>query len=96
MGKAKTKFRSVGPGQGRIFWPSTTAGRWSIGLFTSSALLVATKVMVPIIALCGLAAGVSALIAIAGKHERSLLVWLPLVIGLMVFLISLAELLVPH
>jgi hypothetical protein len=45
---------------------------------------------------CGLAAGIVGLIAIIRRHERSWLVWLPLVGGLWVVLFLLGEFLVPH
>ena len=46
--------------------------------------------------LCGLAAGVIALIAILRNHERSWLVWLTLIPGVFTLLIILGEFLVPH
>jgi hypothetical protein len=46
--------------------------------------------------LCGLASGVVGLIAIIRRHERSWLVWLPLVPGLFVLFLVLGEFLFPH
>ena len=45
---------------------------------------------------CGLAAGILAIIALTWRHERSLLVWLPLLSGLFVVLFILGEFLFPH
>jgi hypothetical protein len=46
--------------------------------------------------LCGLAAGVTGLIAIIQKHERSWLVWLTILPGAFVLFLLLGEFLVPH
>jgi peptidoglycan/LPS O-acetylase OafA/YrhL len=46
--------------------------------------------------LCGLAAGIVGLIAVVRQHERSWLVWLTLLPGLMVLFLVLGEFLVPH
>ena len=46
--------------------------------------------------LCGLAAGVAALVAIILKRERSVLAWLPVLTGLFVVVFLLGEFLVPH
>lgn len=46
--------------------------------------------------LCGLAAGIVALIALIRKHERSWLVWLSLLPGASVLFLLLGEFLIPH
>jgi len=46
--------------------------------------------------LCGLAAGVVALIALIRKHERSWLVWLTILPGAFMLFLILGEFLVPH
>jgi len=46
--------------------------------------------------LCGLAAGVVGLIALIRQQERSWLVWLTILPGLLVLFLLLGELLVPH
>jgi len=46
--------------------------------------------------LCGLAAGVTGLIAVVRKHERSCLVWLTILPGALVLFFLLGEFLVPH
>jgi len=46
--------------------------------------------------LCGLAAGVIALVALTRRGDRSWLVWLALLPGLSVLFIVLGECLVPH
>ena len=45
---------------------------------------------------CGLAAGIVGLIAVIRRHERSWLVWLTILPGLMVLFFVLGEFLVPH
>ncbi len=46
--------------------------------------------------LCGLAAGIVGLIAVVWRRERSWLVWLTMLPGLMVVALVLGEFLVPH
>jgi hypothetical protein len=46
--------------------------------------------------LCGLAAGILGLIAVIRKNERSWLVWLTLLPGLLVLFLLLGEFLFPH
>ena len=45
---------------------------------------------------CGLVAGIVALVALTRRHERSWLVWLPMLAGLFVIVFLLGEFLVPH
>ena len=46
--------------------------------------------------LCGLGAGVTGTIAVIRAHERSWLVWLTILPGLLVLFLVLGELLFPH
>lgn len=46
--------------------------------------------------LCGLATGIIGLVAVIRRHERSWLVWLTLLPGLLVLFLVLGEFLVPH
>jgi len=46
--------------------------------------------------LCGLSAGILGLIAVLRRRERSFLVWLTLLPGLLVLFLLLGEFLVPH
>lgn len=96
MGKAGVGFNSSGGGRGIFFWPTTTAGRLSVGLIVAFVVLIVAKFMVFAIALCCLAAVVCGFIAVLGMHERSLFVWLPLAVGVIIALFLLAELLFPH
>jgi hypothetical protein len=70
-----------------VFMPSTSDAPWRHVLlpFYGIAML-----------LCGLAAGVMGVIAIARRGERSWLVWLCLLPGLFVAFLLLGEFLVPH
>jgi len=45
---------------------------------------------------CGLAAGITGLIAVLRRRERSWLVWLAILPGLLVLFLVLGEFLVPH
>jgi hypothetical protein len=45
---------------------------------------------------CGLAAGVLGLTALLGRHERSWLVWLPIIVGAFVVFLLVGEFLFPH
>ncbi len=45
---------------------------------------------------CGLAVGIVGLIAMIRRHERSWLVWLTMLLGLMVLFFVLDQFLVPH
>jgi len=45
---------------------------------------------------CGLAAGIVGLIAVTRRQERSWLVWLTMLPGLMIVAFVLADFLVPH
>lgn len=95
--------------------PSTTLGRWSVGLmamFVVLFIISATVFMPSAIAIpwreavlsfygigmmaVGLGAGVVGLIAVTRSHERSWMVWLPLLAGLWVVVFLLGEFLVPH
>ncbi len=70
-----------------VFMPSTVVVPWR-------------QVVLPIYGIammcCGLAAGVVGLVAVTRRRERSLLLWLPLLIGLCVIVFVLGEFLVPH
>ncbi len=46
--------------------------------------------------LCGLSSGITGVIAIVRQHERSWLVWLTLLPGLLVLFLLLGEFLFPH
>jgi predicted membrane channel-forming protein YqfA (hemolysin III family) len=45
--------------------------------------------------LCGLVSGVFALIAVIRQHEKSWLVWLPLLVGLFMLFLLVGEFLIP-
>jgi hypothetical protein len=46
--------------------------------------------------LCGLAAGIAGLVAMTRQGERSLLVWLAMLPGLVALFLVLGEFLAPH
>lgn len=104
------KHVAGGPGQtdrgrGFLSTPSTKLGRWSVALAaTFAALFIITAlstVKLPWfygVAMLspGLAAGIVGLIAVIRRRERSWLVWLSLLNGLMVVAFVLGEFLAPH
>lgn len=70
-----------------VFMPSTDDAPWRrvVLPFYGIAMLA-----------CGLASGISGLMAVIRQHERSWLVWLTLLPGLLVVSLVLGEFLVPH
>ncbi len=70
-----------------VFMPAQVSVPWGQVLlpFYGIAMLV-----------CGLAAGLTGLIAVTRRHERSWLVWPSLLPGLFVVFLLLGEFLVPH
>jgi len=80
--------------------PHTKLGRWSVGLAASSFVLLLAWSILPggaiLSFLCGISAGIIALIAIIRDHERSWLVFLSILPMLNVFIFILGEFLVPH
>lgn len=80
--------------------PHTKLGRWAVGLAAASVVLLPAWSILPggagLSFLCGLAAGIVALIALIRQGERSWLVFLCLLPMLNVFVFILGELLIPH
>lgn len=68
------------------FMPSPVEGSWRQSLLPIYAIFMLV---------CGLAAGIAGLVALVSRHERSWLVWLALLPGLLVALMILGELLAP-
>jgi hypothetical protein len=89
------------------WWSVALAAAFAALLLINSALFMPSTVEVPqrqvvlpfygiTLLSCGLAAGIAGLIAVLRRHERSWLVWLTLLLGLMVLAFVLGEFLVPH
>ena len=89
--------------------PSTKLGRWSVALLAMFAafFIINSTVFTPWIVevprwqafaalACGLAAGLVGLIAVIKRHERSWLVWLAMLPGLMIVAFMLVDFLVPN
>jgi len=70
-----------------VFIPATVEVPWRRALLPFYGIAMLS---------CGLAAGIVGLIAVIQRHERSWLVWLTLLPGLMVMAFVLGEFLVPH
>lgn len=93
--------------QRTLGWPSTRLGWWSVGLAAAFVILMIFIVFMRwpetlepfygiFMMLCGLAAGIVGLIAVARRHERSWFVWLAILPGLFALVSILGEFLVPH
>jgi len=81
--------------------PTARLGSWSVGLGVASFVLVlAWRLMGPLGALpgfvCGLVAGVVALVAIVRRGERALTVFAAIAPLVLVFVFVLAELIIGH
>lgn len=70
-----------------VFMPSTVEAAWRQAVLPFYAIAMLS---------CGLAAGIVGLIAVIRRHERSWLVWLTMLPGLMVVTLVLGEFLLPH
>jgi hypothetical protein len=70
-----------------VFMPSTVEVPWRQAVLPFYGIAMLS---------CGLAAGIVGLIAVIRRHERSWLVWLSMLPGLMVVAFVLGEFLVPH
>ena len=91
----------------RYFWPKKPMGKWSIVLvlvFIGVALLkfsfikIAVPVPVPTfgVALIGIAAFIFAVISLVKDKERSVLLFLPILVGLVIILWTTGEIVYPH
>jgi cytochrome bd-type quinol oxidase subunit 2 len=70
-----------------VFMPSTSDAPWRHLVLPFYGIFML---------LCGLGAGVSGTIAVARERERSWLVWLTILPGLLVLFLVLGEFLFPH
>jgi hypothetical protein len=88
-------------------WSVVLAATFAVLFLVNSTVFIPSTVEIPWrqavlpfygigMLLCGLAAGIVGLIAMAWRHERSCLVWLTLLPGLWVIFLVLGEFLVPH
>ena len=82
--------------------PKTRTGKWALGLSIAFIVLMGIKIPLflplptPAIAVLGLAGFVVSLIALIKNKDRFILVFLPLLIGLIIIAWTAAELLFPH
>ena len=70
-----------------VFMPSTDTAPWREIVLPFYGIFMM---------LCGLAAGITGLVAVIWRRERSWLVWLTFLPGLLVLFFVLGEFLVPH
>jgi hypothetical protein len=70
-----------------VFMPSTAEVPWREAVLPFYGIAMLS---------CGLAAGIVGLMAVIRRHERSWLVWITILPGLLVLFLVLGEFLVPH
>jgi hypothetical protein len=70
-----------------VFMPTTVNASWRQTLLPFYSMWMM---------LCGLAAGIAGLVAMTRQGERSLLVWLAMLPGLMALFLVIGEFVVPH
>lgn len=72
----------------------------SVVFMPSLVFIPARQVILPFygifMMLCGLAAGIVGLVAVISRHERSWLIWLSMLPGLLTLLLLVVEFLFPH
>lgn len=84
------------------FAPKTSTGKWALGLSLAFIVLITLKIMgsMPLptfgIAAIGLIGFIVGVLAIIKNKERSILTFIPILVGLVILLWTAAELLYPH
>ena len=86
------------------FIPKTRLGKWSIGLSIAFIVLIGMKIAdyfhfplpTPAIATLGLMGFILSLIAIFRNKDRAILIFLPVLVGLVIILWTTAEFIFPH
>ena len=86
------------------FIPKTRLGKWSIGLSIAFIVLIGMKIAdyfhfplpTPAIAALGLMGFILSLIAIFRNKDRAILIFLPVLVGLVIILWTTAEFIFPH
>ena len=82
--------------------PKTTLGKWSVGLSIVFIILIWMKMQYSIhvptfaIAAVGLIGFIMSIIAIFRNKDRSILVLLPILVGIIIVLWTAGELIFPH
>lgn len=83
-------------------WPQSRSGQWSAGLSIAFIVLIMLKMMGALpfptfaVAALGLAGFIAGIAAIIGKKERAILVFLPILVGLLIISWTVAEIVYPH
>ncbi len=81
--------------------PKSRAGKWAVGLAAAFLILMVLKYLLPlplpsplvaVFGVAGFAAGVAALV----KGDRAVLVFIPVLLGLVILFWIAAEIIVPH
>ena len=86
----------------KIFIPKTALGTWSVVISILFIILIWTKIQFSIhvpsfaIATSGVLGFVVSLVAIFRNKERAILVFLPVLVGLLIIVWGAAELISPH
>jgi len=84
------------------FAPKTNTGKWALGLSLAFIILITFKILgsMPLptfsIAAIGLVGFIVGVFAIIKNNERSILTFIPILVGLVIILWTLGELIYPH
>ena len=84
------------------FLPKTIPGKWAVGISIAFIILIWLKIQFSIhlptfaIAALGLAGFIVSIVAIIKNKDRSILIFLPVLVGLLIISWAAAELIFPH
>ncbi len=87
---------AIGLGLGTLLLPLLARLVSALLTALSGGMQVAVGVFGLLMVLCGIAGGIIGLIAVIRRHERSILVWAAILVGLSNLLLLGGEFLVPH
>jgi hypothetical protein len=85
-----------------VLLPKTLSGKWSLGLSIAFIILIFFKILYSLhvptfaIAALGLAGFVVGIVAILKNRDRALLIFIPIVAGIIIILWTAAEFIFPH
>ncbi len=83
-------------------WPVRRLSQWSAGLTVAFIIMIALKMAdlmplpTPFIGLLGLVGFFTGIVALFRYKEKSLLVWLSVLVGLLIIFWTAAEIIYPH
>ena len=95
-------MRGLGNGMKLAFLPKTLSGKWSLGLSIAFIILIFMKIQYSLpmptftIAASGLAGFAVGIVAIFKSKDRAIMIFIPIIVGLIILLWIAAELVFPH